>query len=66
MMKKHFKKALVMTKKDNEVFENSTKCWICNNTYLSGHVTARNDFHITGKCRGLVCRDCNINFKLNQ
>ena len=26
MIKKHFNKALVMTKEDNEVFENSTKC----------------------------------------
>ena len=27
VMKKHFNKELVMTKKDNEDFENSTKCW---------------------------------------
>ena len=26
VMKKHFKKELVMTKKDNEDFENSNKC----------------------------------------
>ena len=31
VMKKHFKKELVMTKKDNEDFENSTKCQICDN-----------------------------------
>ena len=24
-----FNKTLVMTKNDNEVFENSTECWIC-------------------------------------
>ena len=29
VIKKHFNKELVMTKKDNEDFENSTKCWIC-------------------------------------
>ena len=29
VMKKHFDKELVMTKEDNEDFENSTKCWIC-------------------------------------
>ena len=28
MIKKHFNKVLVMTKEDNEGFENSTKCWI--------------------------------------
>ena len=27
VMEKHFSKELVMTKKDNEDFENSTKCW---------------------------------------
>ena len=27
-MKNHFNKELVMTKEDNEDFENSTKCWI--------------------------------------
>ena len=29
LMKKHFNKKLVMTKEDDENFENSTKCWIC-------------------------------------
>ena len=33
-MKKHFNKELVMTKKENENFENSTKCWICDNDYI--------------------------------
>ena len=28
LMKKHFNKKLVMTKEDDENFENSTKCWI--------------------------------------
>ena len=29
MMKKHFNKKLLVTKKGDEDFENSTKCWIC-------------------------------------
>ena len=33
-MKKHFHEGLVMTKEDNKDFENSTKCWICENDYL--------------------------------
>ena len=28
VMKKHFNKELVITREDNEDFENSTKCWI--------------------------------------
>ena len=30
-MKKSFNIKLVMTKEDDEDFENSTKCWICHN-----------------------------------
>ena len=65
IMKKHFNKELVMTKKDNEDFKNSTKCWICD-------VKVRDNFHITGKYRtsmqilnGLVVL-CIFNFKLKQ
>ena len=41
-MKKYFNKELVMTKKDNEDFKNSSKGWICDNTYVDGDVN-----HIT-------------------
>ena len=35
-MKIHFSKKLVMTKQDNNNFENSTKCRICDNVYVDG------------------------------
>ena len=38
IMKKHFNKELVMTRKDNEDFANSTKCWICSHVYVEGDV----------------------------
>ena len=38
VMKKLFNKELVMNKEDNEDFENSTKCWICDNDYIDGDV----------------------------
>ena len=41
---KGFKKELVMTKKDNEDFENPTKCWICDKNHVDGDYC-----HITGK-----------------
>ena len=53
-----------MTKKDNEDFNNSTKCWICDNAY--GDVKVRDHCHITGKYRGYSHRYCNINVKLNH
>ena len=38
MMKKHFNKKLVMTKEDDEHFENSIKCWIYDKVYVDGDV----------------------------
>ena len=55
---------LLMTKNDNEDFENSTKYWICNYIYNEGDVKVRNPCHID--CRGSANRDCDINVKLNQ
>ena len=66
VIKKNFNKEFVMTKKDNEDFENSTKCWICDNDYINGDVKVRDHCHITGKYRGSAHRDCNINVKLNH
>ena len=47
VMKKHFNKELVMTKKDNEDFENSTKYWICDNDYINNDVKVRDHYHNT-------------------
>ena len=66
VMRKHFDKELVVTKEDNEDFENSTKYWICDNDYVDGDVKVRDHCHITGKHRVSAHRDCNINVKLNQ
>ena len=50
-----------MTEKDNVDFKNSTKCWICDNTYVDGDVKIRDYCLITRKYRSPVHRDCNIN-----
>ena len=52
VIKNHFNKELVMTKKYNEDFKNSIKCWICGNDYVDNDVNVRNHCHITGKYRG--------------
>ena len=57
MMKKQFNKELVMTKEDAVDLEKSTKCWICNNTYVDGDVKVRDHCHITRKHRGSTHRD---------
>ena len=50
-----------MTKEDNEDFKNSTKFWIFNNDYIDSDVKVRDHCRITGKYRGSVHRDYNIN-----
>ena len=62
-MKKHFNKELMMTKEGNEDFENSAKCWICDNDYVDENVKVKDHCHITGKYRGSAHRACNINVK---
>ena len=52
VMKKHFNKELVMTKKEIEDFKNSTKCWICDNDYIDTDVKEKDHCHITGKYKG--------------
>ena len=68
VMKKHFNKKLAMAKKDNEDFENSTNCWICDTNYAERGVKVRDHCHITGKYKGFAHSDCNINvnFKLQK
>ena len=65
-MKKNFNKEVVMTKEDHEDFENSTKCWICDNDYIDTDVKLSDHCHITGKYGGSSHKDCNINVKLNH
>ena len=52
-----------MIKEDNENFENSIKCWICDNDYVDNDVKVRDHWHIPGKYTSSAHRDCNINFK---
>ena len=64
-MKKRFNKELVMTKEDDENFESSVKCWICDNSFAEGDVKVRDHCRVTGKYGGAARRDCNINVSLN-
>ena len=64
--KKHFNKELVMTKADDEDFENSVKYWVCDNDYVESDAKVRDHCHITGKDRESAYRNCNIKVKLNH
>ena len=64
--KTHFNKELLLTKKDNEDFENSTICWTCDNVYVDADVKVRDHCNITEKYGGSAHKGCNINVKLNH
>ena len=66
VMKKHFNKEPVMTKKDDEDSESSNKRWICNKVYVDGDVKVRDYCHVTEICRGSAHINCNIKIKLNH
>ena len=65
-MKKYFNKEFSMDREDGKELENSTKCRICDISYIEDDVKVRNHCHITVKCRNSAHKDCNINVKLNH
>ena len=49
------------TKEDTEGFENSTKCWICGNSYVDVDVKLSDHCHTTEKYRDSANKYRNIN-----
>ena len=47
-MKKHFNKNLVMSAKDEQRFQSSNKCWICDKLFDAGDNKVRDHYHVTG------------------
>ena len=66
VIKKHFNKNLVMSPEDEEIFQSSIKCGICNKLFDVGDNKVRDHCHITGKYRGSAHWGCNINLKLTK
>ena len=59
-MKKLFHKELVITKKNDEGFRNSTKCWICDNHYVDADVKVTNHCNIFQKYKESAHSDIEI------
>ena len=45
-MKKHFSKNLIMTAEQNEEFEKSNICWVCNKLIDTGDTRVRDHCHM--------------------
>ena len=63
VMKKEFNKNLIMTEQEEEQFQSSNTCWICEK--LIDDENIRDHRHITEKFRG-AAHWCNINLKLTK
>ena len=62
-MKKHFNKILIMSEKEEEQFQSSNTCWICEKLIDNDNEKVRDDCHVTGKFTGAGYWSCNINLQ---
>ena len=65
-MKDQFNKNLIMTEKEEYLFQQSNNCCIRKKIIDKEDEKVRDHYHITGKFRGSAHWDCNINFKLTK
>ena len=63
IMKKHFNKNLIITEKEEHLFQESNNCWICK-LIDNDDEKVRDHCYVTGKFRGAVHWNCNRNFQL--
>ena len=63
VIKKHFNKNLIMTE-DEEEFQSSNTCWICEKLIEDDDEKVRYHCHITRKFGGAAHRSCNMNLQL--
>ena len=66
VMSKHFNKNLIMSEKEEHLFQQSNSCWICKKLIDNDEEKVRDHCHVTGKFRGAAHWDCNINFQLTK
>ena len=66
MIKKHFNKNLILSEEEEEEFQSSKTCWICEKLIENDDEKVRDHCHITGKFRGAAHWNCNINFQLTK
>ena len=65
-MNKHFDKNLIMSEKEEHLFQQSNSCWICKKLIDNDEEKVRDHCHVTGKFRGAAHWNCNINFQLTK
>ena len=62
----NFNKKVIISKKEQNDFENAKSCHICNKEYNNKDVPVRDHCHVTGKYRGSAHTDCNLSYRLTN
>ena len=60
----HFNKKLKITIEDENNYQNSQDCWICNEKITENKDKVRDHCHITGKYRGPAHSKCNLKLQI--
>ena len=63
-MNKHFNKNLIMSEKEEHLFQQSNSYWVCRTLIDNDEEKVRDHCYVTGRFRGAENRNCNINFQL--
>ena len=66
VIKKHFNKDLIITEKQEHLFQHSRSCWICGNLIDDDDEKVRNHGHVTGTFKVAAHWDCNISLQLTK
>ena len=66
IMRKYFSKNLIMSAKENELFEMTNICWICDGLIENTDNKVRDHCHLAGKYRGSAHYSCNFNLKITK
>ena len=62
----YFNKSLVMSAKEEEMFQDTCSCWICGKLFDLIDEKVRDYCHISGKFRGVAHFSCNAHFKISR
>ena len=55
-----------MSKKEEEQFQSSNICWICEKLIDDGDEKVKDHYHVTGKFWGAAHWSCNLNIQLTK
>ena len=62
----YFKKSLIMSAEEEEMFQNACSCWICGKLFNLMDENVRDHCHISSKFREPAHFSCNANFKISK